>query len=161
MAIREGRQKVPANPVGGFRQGMGVVIDAANPGFIKLLEPGDPTITGYSGLLVQEEAWDVSIYGTSISDSFGLGSVHNNRLCTVWSGNGTKVWFKNTPAQVRVDGRSIDAVELVDFGTPPAIGDYLGVTAPGVWGVVADPAEAQMVVTLSNGTDYLEAVLIK
>lgn len=166
MAIREGRQKVPANPAGAFRQGMGVVFDEANPGFVRLMDAGDPAVTGYSGLLVQEEAWDVSIYESSIGDSFSLGAVLNNRLCTIWSGNGTKVWFKNTPAQLRADGRAIPASDLVDFGGDVVIGAYLGATAPGVWGVVGAPGapapeEAQMKVTLTNGTDYLEAVLLK
>ena len=159
MAIREGRQKVPAT--GTYRQGQPVSLDEANPGWIRLTEAADTPVTGWTGLLVQEDAWDRSIYQSTILETGDLGGVINNRLATIWSGNGTKVWFKNTAAQVRADGRSIEAAELVDFSGGIAVGDYLGVSTPGKWGVVADETTAQMRVTLTNGTDYLEAVLLK
>lgn len=159
MAIREGRQKVPA--AGTYRQGQPISIDEANPGWIRHTEAADAPVTGWTGLLVQEDAWDRSIYQSSILETGDLGGVINNRLCTIWSGNGTKVWFKNTGAQLRADGRSIEAAELVDFTGGIAVGDYLGVSVPGKWGVVSDETTAQMRVTLTNGTDYLEAVLLK
>ena len=166
MAIREGRQKVPA--AGTFVQGQPVTFDEANPGFVRATAAGDPAITGYTGLLVQEEAWDRSIYQTSILETGDLGLALNSRLCTIWSGNGTKVWFKNTEEVVRADGRTIPAGGVVDFGDPGdlVVGAWLGPVAGGKWGVVGgagDPApdDAQLKVTLTNGTDYLEAVLIK
>ena len=148
MSRHEGRQRVPATGV--FKQGMAVTFDAANPGYIKLAENGKPVVAGMTGLLVQEDAWDV-VPGVQTD----LSKVHNNRLCTIWFGSGVKVWFRNTGTD-----------DLIDFTTVPAIGDFLGVSAPGKLGVVAtngqtQPQHALAVVTTTNGTDYLEAVLLK
>lgn len=146
MSRHEGRQRVPAQ--GEFKQGMAVTFDTENPGYIKLAEANAPVVAGLTGLLVQEDAWDY------VGMQPDLSKVHNNRLCTLWFGAGVKVWYRNKGA------------ELVDFATPPALGDFLGVSAPGKLGVVAtagtaQPDDALMVVTLTNGTDYLEAVLLK
>lgn len=159
MAIREGRQKVPS--VGTFRQGECVVIDPANPGFLKRAAANEPAIPGYSGMLIQEEVWDRSIYGRQVLDSFGLDEVLNNRLATIWSGAGTKVWFKNTPAQTRVDGRQIPARGLLVSPATIAVGDRLGWDGTGyaeVTGAAGAPTNAHFIVTLSNGVDYVEAV---
>lgn len=157
MAIREGRQKVPA--AGTFKQGDCVVIDPANPGFLKKGAAGEDAVSGWSGLLVQEEVWDRSIYGRQTLDSFALDEVLNNRLATIWSGAGTKVWFKNTDAQTRVDGRVIPAVTKVASAATVAVGDYLGWDGT-AWAEVAAGPDAFMRVTLSNGVDYVEAVLL-
>lgn len=164
MAIREGRQKVPA--VGAFKQGECVVIDPANPGFLKRGAAGEIAVPGWSGMLIQEEAWDRSIYGRQVLDSFGLSDVLNNRLATIWSGAGTKCWFKNTPLQNRVDGRVIPASGLLADPTTLVIGDYLGwngthyaEVAPAADG--GPPATAHFRVTLANGVDYAEAVRLK
>lgn len=154
MAIREGRQKVPA--AGVFTQGECVVIDPANPGFLKRGGANEPAVPGFSGMLVQEEIWDRSVYGRQVLDSFALGEVLNNRLCTIWSGAGTKVWFRNTVAQNRVDGRAITAGGLLDAPEGMTAGEFLGWTGT-KWGVVADKADAHFVITLSNGLDYVEA----
>jgi hypothetical protein len=158
MAIREGRLKVPATGV--FRQGECVVFDPANPGFLKRAAAGEPAVPGYSGMLIQEEVWDRSIYQTSVLDSFSLDTVLNNRLATVWSGAGTKVWFKNTLAQTRVDGRVIPAGGLLTDPTTLAIGNYLGWDGTG-YAEVADATTAHFIVTLANGVDYAEAVRLK
>lgn len=160
MAIREGRQKVPA--AGVFKQGECVVIDPANPGFLKRGVAGQVAIAGFSGMLVQEEIWDRSVYGRQTLDSFALDEVLNNRLATIWSGAGTKVWFRNTVAQARVDGRQITAGGLLISPATIAAGDFLGWDGTG-WAEVAAaagggaPATAHFVVTLSNGLDYVEA----
>jgi hypothetical protein len=154
MAIREGRQKVPA--VGTFKQGECVVIDPANPGFLKRGAAAELPVPGYSGLLVQEEIWDRSVYGRQVLDSFALDEVLNNRLATIWSGAGTKVWFRNTAAQTRVDGRVIAAAGLLDAPEGMTAGELLGWTGT-KWGVVTDRATAHFVITLSNGLDYVEA----
>jgi hypothetical protein len=154
MAIREGRQKVPA--VGVFKQGMCVVIDPANPGFLKLGAANEKAVPGFSGMLIQEDVWDRSHYGRQVLDSFALDEVLNNRLATIWSGAGTKVWMRNTVGQNRVDGRVIGAAGLLDAPEGMTAGEYLGWTGT-KWGVVADAANAHFVITLSNGLDYVEA----
>lgn len=161
MAIREGRLKVPS--VGAFQQGECVAFDPANPGFLRRGAAGELMVPGYSGMLVQEEVWDRSVFGTSVVDSFGLSEVLNNRLATIWSGAGTKVWFKNTGAQTRVDGRVIPARGLLADPATLTIGAYLGWNGT-AWAAVAAgaggaaPATAHFVVTLANGVDYAEAV---
>jgi len=58
-------------------------------------------------------------------DSFGLGVAYNNRPSVIVAGAGTKVWFKNTLASTRADGRVIAAVTMVDFTIPPVPMGYL------------------------------------
>lgn len=157
MAIREGRLKVPS--LGTFKQGECVVFDPANPGFLKRAAAGEPAVPGWSGMLVQEEVWDRSIYGRQTLDSFALDEVLNNRLATVWSGAGTKVWFKNTPLQNRVDGRVIQAGGLLADPTTLEIGSFLGWDGT-KYAEVADATTAHFRVTLANGVDYAEAVRI-
>lgn len=164
MAIREGRQKVPAS--GTFVQGECVVIDPANPGFLKRAAAGELAIPGYSGMLIQEEIWDRSVYGRQVLDSFALNEVLNNRLATIWSGAGTKVWFRNTLAQTRVDGRVIAAQGLLVDPAGMTAGEFLGWNGTG-YAVVAPAADgsappaAHFVITLSNGVDYVEATRLR
>lgn len=155
MAIREGRLKVPAT--GTFRQGECVAFDPANPGFLKRAAADEPAVPGWSGMLIQEEVWDRSIYGRQVLDSFALDEVLNNRLATIWSGAGTKVWFKNTPAQTRADGRVIAAGGLLADPTTLAVGDYLGWNGT-AYAEALDATTAHFRVTLANGVDYAEAV---
>ncbi len=154
----EGRLKVPA--VGTFYQGDVVTFDPANPGFLKKAAANDPILAGYTGLLIQEEGWDFSIYqaGPTI-DSFQRGLVRNSRLAAIWTGAGLKVWLKNTAASARADGRSVLARTVVT-ATGVAVGDLLA------WDgtkfiETATAAQAFARVTLSNGVDYVEAVLIQ
>ena len=162
MAIREGRLKVPGT--GTFKQGECVVFDPANPGFLKRAGANEAAVPGYSGMLIQEEIWDRSIYGRQVLDTFALDEVLNGRLATVWSGAGTKIWLKNTPASTRADSRVIAAGGLLASAATVAIGDYLG------WdgtkyaetnGTTLTEANAHFRVTLSNGVDYVEAVRLK
>ena len=62
----EGRQKVPAT--GTFRQGTLVQIDPAAPGYLKACAAGAVGKGGYIGLLIQEDAWDRSIYDSAMID---------------------------------------------------------------------------------------------
>lgn len=164
MAIREGRQKVPAT--GTFVQGECVVVDPANPGFLKRAAANEVAIPGYSGMLIQEEVWDRSVYGRQVLDSFALNGVLNSRLATIWSGAGTKVWFRNTAAQTRVDGRVIAAAGLLASPATIAVGDFLGwngtqyaEVAPA--GDGSAPPTAHFIVTLSNGVDFVEATRLR
>lgn len=92
--------------------GTAVEQDPANPGYLRVMAGGRPFRTGTSGLLVQEEVWDRSIYGADVIDSFSLGTCLPNRLSVITSGPGTKVWFRNTPGQTRADGRVLPAVTM-------------------------------------------------
>lgn len=154
----EGRLKVPA--AGDFNQGDLVTFDPANPGFIKKADAGTPVEPGFTGLLIQEEGWDASIYEVPVGDSFMRGKVRNGRLCAIWTGAGLKVWIKNTGAQNRADGRQIAARErLTAAAVALPIGGYLGWDGTRFTAATgADDAVAR--VTLTNGTDYVEAVLV-
>lgn len=158
MAIREGRQKVPATGV--FKQGQCVVIDPANPGFLKLGAALEQAVAGFSGMLIQEEIWDRSHYGRQVLDSFAMDEVFNSRLATIWSGAGTKVWFRNTVAQTRVDGRVIAAAGLLASPATIVAGDRIGWNGT-LWAETAIEADAHFVCTLSNGLDYVEAVRLR
>lgn len=137
-----GRVKTPATgPL--LLCGTAVEIDPANPGFLK---PGDAGIklrTGASGLLVQEEQWDIPIYGPEYVDSWYLGVCKPNRLSVITSGPGTKVWLKNTPAQNRADGRAIAATSMFLAGAgATAVAAGTGLAWDGThWVGVADPTD--------------------
>lgn len=158
LSVREGRQKTPAT---GARllQGTFVQLDDANPGFLKVAASGQGAVTGISGLLVQEE-FDRSIYETSVIDSYYLGVTKLNRLSVVLSGAGTKFWLRNTVAASRADGRQIGAVTM--FTGTPVQGGYLTWNGTGYACAAAGnaPAGAIARITLTNGSDYLEAVLL-
>lgn len=155
----EGRLKVPA--AGDFFQGDVVTFDPANPGFIKKAASGDPIEPGYTGLVIQEEGWDSSIYEVPVGDSFMRGKVRNGRLCAIWTGAGLKVWLKNTAGQNRADGRAIAARNVLTAGALALpIGGFLGWDGTRFTNA-AGAANAVARVTLTNGTDYVEAVLVK
>ena len=152
----EGRQKVPAT--GTFYQGDLVELDPANPGFIKKSAADAPIEPGFRGLLIQEEGWDAGIYEAPPGDSFTRGKVRNNRLCSIWTGAGLKIWLKNTGAQTRVDGRAIVARTVIT-ATGLAIGDL--VKWDGSKYVEGAAGTEVGRCTLSNGSDYAEIVLVK
>lgn len=157
VLTREGRLKVPVT--GTFRLGSLVTFDPANPGYMKAAAANEVGEGGTVGLLVQEEIWDRSIYAPQRIDSFYYGVARNNRLAVLVSGPGGKVWLKNTASQVRADGRSIGAVTMMDL-TSVAIKDYLA--WDGTKFVKGTGASDSMLrVTLTNGTDYCEAVLVR
>jgi hypothetical protein len=159
VRLSEGREKVPAS--GTFLLGSLVSMDPANLGFLKAAASAEVGEGGTVGLLVQEEIWDRSIYAPDRIDSFYYGVARNNRLAVISSGAGTKVWFKNTPAQTRADGRTIAAVTMVDFTTPPAQKDYLTWNGTNFLKSTNGESDSMLRVTLSNGVDYVEAVLTR
>lgn len=156
----EGRLKVPA--AGTFHQGDVVTFDPANPGFIRMAPADSPIEPGFTGLLIQEEGWDTSIYQAAPGDSFGRGMAKNGRLASIWTGAGLKVWLKNTAGQNRADGRIIAARDVVDPAAMAglAIGDLLRWDSTRFAAGGTD-ANAFARVTLTNGVDYVEAVLLK
>jgi hypothetical protein len=110
VRLSNGRLKTPASGAT-LLQGTLVEQDAAT-GYLKVAAAAAPLRPGTCGLLVQEEAWDRSIYESDQIDSFELNKTKKNRLSVITTGAGTKVWFKNTAAQTRADGRVIDAVTM-------------------------------------------------
>lgn len=155
----EGRLKVPTT--GTFLLGSLVTFDPASLGYLKAATANEIGEGDTVGVLVQEEIWDRSIYGPDRIDSFYYGIARNNRLAVVSSGAGTKVWYKNTPAQTRADGRSIAAVTMVDFTTPPVVKDYLTWDGTKFTKSSNGVSDSMLRVTLSNGVDYVEAVLTR
>lgn len=126
MGIREGRFKTPVGSA--LKLGTAVRVDAASPGYVKAVPVGDINVTpqiGLFGVLVQEEIHIRSIYETDTVDSYGLGVARADKLSVIYSGAGTKVWFRNNATSTRADGRVIAAVTIVDV-TGLAVGDPIG-----------------------------------
>jgi len=153
----EGRLKVPAT--GTYKQGDLVTFDPANPGFIKKAAANSPIEPGFTGLLIQEDAWDIPLNGNQVLNTYDLDVVHNSALCAIWTGAGLKVWMKNTPATNNRGQRARDAVTKFTMGSL-VIGDLLAWDGS-KYVETADPAAAVARVSLSNGTDYIEAILLK
>jgi hypothetical protein len=154
-----GRVKTPATGAP-LLLGTAVELDPANPGYLRVASGTAKPRTYTCGLLVQEEVWDRAVYEASIVDSFILGVAKPNRLSVITNGAGSKVWFRNTPAQTRADGRVIPAVTLFD---PTNVAVGRGLTWNGTqWVDIADPtsATAFMEVTwFEPAYGRLEAVL--
>lgn len=155
---REGRLKVPTT--GTFRLGSLVMYDTANAGYLKAATSGAVGEGGSVGLLVQEEIWDRSIYAPTRIDSFYYGVARNNRLAVIASGAGTKIWLKNTASQTRADGRVIAAVQMMDL-TGVGVLDYLTWDGTKFVKSTNGVSDSMLRVTLTNGTDYVEAVLTR
>lgn len=158
MAVREGRQKTPV--ASALRQGTAVEFNPASLGYLKQSAASAAPVPGYSGILVQEDAHINGIYEyTSMGhDSFDLAVCKPNKLSVIWSGNGTKIWLKNTAAETRIDGRVIDAVTIVT-ATGLVVGDRLGWDGS-KWVEAAGLSTSWAVVTLVNvSAGYVEAVL--
>lgn len=153
----EGRLKVPA--AGTFHQGDVVTFDPANPGYIKMAAAATPIEPGFTGLLIQEDAWDRGVHGNQVATSQDLDQVINDRLCSIWTGAGLKIWLKNTPATAKAGQRARDARTVVTVAGL-AIGDYIAWDGA-KFVEAADATTAFARVTLTNGVDYVEAVLLK
>jgi hypothetical protein len=140
--------------------GTAVEIDAANPGYVKPCAANAPIIPGVSGLLVQEEAWDLSIFETAYVDSYNLGVAKAGRLSVISTGAGTKVWFKNTPAVTSRPNRAQPAVTMATV-TGLGLRDNVGWDGS-KWVKTTSADAAWMTVTAINaGTGYFEGVLLK
>lgn len=161
LRVSEGRFRTPASgPI--LLQGTCVEIDPAAPGFLRVGAANVAPRTGTCGLLVQEEVWDRSFYEREVVDSFELGKTKKNRLSVLTNGAGVKVWFQNTAAQTRADGRVIDSVTIVNL-TGVAVGDQLGWSGT-TWVKVDGTTitEGHMEVTeVDTAKGYVEAVLLK
>lgn len=157
----EGRVKTPAtgNPL---LLGTAVELDPANAGYLRAGAASVKPRAGTCGLLLQEEIWDRGIYERERVDSFVLGIAKLNRLSVITTGAGTKVWYLNTVAQTRADGRVISAVTMFD-PTSVAVGhglawngtEWVNVTDP------TDPTSFMEVTFFDSAKPYVEAVLTK
>jgi hypothetical protein len=140
-----------------------VAFDPASPGFLTAAADGQVGDGGTVGLLVQEEVWWRSIYGPDAQhlDSFFLGEAKNNCQSVITAGPGTKVWYQNTGAQTRADGRVIAAVTPVDL-TDVGILDFLKWDESAAQYIKgASAADSMLQVTEVNvTTGYVEAVLV-
>lgn len=157
--VAEGRFKTPASG-NALLAGTAVKIDTGSAGYLVTCSATDALITGFSGILLQEEIHLPSIYGIQNLDSFDIGVTKKDRLSVMTSGPGTKVWFQNTASSTRADGRSISAVTIW-VTTGVALGNYLGWNGT-AWAKTTVAAEQWMVVTAVNTTTgYVEAVLVR
>lgn len=158
-ATREGKYLVPAD-VTDLRQGEVVEIDVANPGFIKRAAADTALKQGWSGLLIQEEGWNESIFEKPQHDTHDMGFIRPGMRCTIWTGAGELIWVKNTAAITR-PGRVIPAHTLVAAGL--VVGDNVvwdgtkfakaaGTGTPNIIGRVTKVAG-------SVGAEYAEIVL--
>jgi len=154
MAIREGRFKTPVGSA--LRLGTAVEIDPATPGYLKQSATATDPLPGVHGLLVQEESHLRSIYNAPEWDSFDLGIAKANQLSVIWAGAGTKVWFRNTAGQTRIDGRVIPSVAIVVM-TSVVVGDALTWNGT-AWTRDASAVHPWLRVTATS-TDYVEAVI--
>jgi hypothetical protein len=161
VRLSEGRVKTPATGAP-LLLGTAVELDPTNAGFLRPAAAGAKPRPGTCGLLVQEEIWDRPIYGPEIIDSFALGVALRNRLSVITTGAGTKVWFKNTPAQSRADGRQINAVTM--FLTAGVTVGH-GLTWNGTqFADIADPTDPTSfgeVTFFDPANNYVEIVLAK
>lgn len=157
--ISNGRLRTPA--AGTFRIGMLVEQDPAAPGFLKAAALNAVGSGGTVGLLVQEEQFIGSIYsqGVSYFDSNNLGVAKNNTLSVITAGAGTKVWFQNTAAETRADGRVLAAVTMF---TAAGLVDLDYLTWDGTKFVEGTEANSMLRVTSVNtSTGFVEAVLTR
>lgn len=152
-SYREGRLGVP--DTGDFLQGDLVTLDPANPGKLKRAAAGDPVVGGYTGLLIQEEGWDVSTFGAQVVDSNNKGKVLNGKQAVIMTGAGLKIWLRNTDATT-YHGRSFPAVERF-VATGVDLGDELEWNGT-KYAVKASGAGVLRVTVIGDG--YIEAVLL-
>ncbi len=160
VRVSEGRFRTPATGAQ-LLIGTAVAIDPANPGYMKACAANDALVPGVAGLLVQEEVHIGSTYSvmpTSL-DSFSYGLAKKNQLSVITTGAGTKVWFKNSAAQNRVDGRSVAGVTIVDL-SGANLGDTLGWDGT-KWVKVTGAAAWMTITSINTSTNYVEGVLLK
>lgn len=153
-SVKEGRYRVPAS--GDFRIGDLVTVDFTNPGFVTKAAANARFEGGVTGLLIQEEGWHPSVYAAPIVDSFGRGKAINGQPAAIYTGDGLKIWLRNTGSQTRPDGRQISSVTVVDL-TSVVLGDLLKWDGAKWARTTTDSQGALRVVGLED--NYVEAVV--
>jgi hypothetical protein len=161
VRLSEGRLKTPATgPI--LLMGTAVEIDPANAGYLRVAAANAHQRPGTCGLLVQEEAWDRSIYEAEIIDSYGLMFTKPNRLSVLTTGAGAKVWMQNQSARTRADGRVFNAVTMF-VATNVAVGRGLAWNGT-AFVDVADPRDVTSfgeVTYFDSARSYVEFVLAR
>lgn len=156
LAVREGRFRSPKSAT--VLQGQLVMLDKDNPGYLKVAPANTNPVTGLVGLAVQEEAHLGSVFEAAPfqgHDSIDLGTCKRDAPTVMWSGVGTKVWFKNTPDYDR-GTRHKDAVQFIDT-TGLVIGDSLA--WDGAKFVKSGSGLPALMTVTHLGAEYAEAVL--
>lgn len=107
--VRRGRLRTPA--ASSFKIGAPVTLDPAAAGFMKAAVAG--ASTAGAGVVVferiQAQGVDAQLAGTADFDT-----VPASTYAQIVSGNGTKIWVKNTAAKTLYDGRTIAAGTLLN-----------------------------------------------
>lgn len=159
VRVSEGRIKTPSTG-SLLLLGTAVSVDPTNPGYLVQAASGAAAVSGYTGLLIQEEVMFRSIYERERVDSFVLGIAKPNTLSVITTGPGTKIWLQNTAAQNRADGRTIDAVTMFN---PASVAVGHGLAWNGTeWINVTSPTDATsfgVVTYFDSSKGYLELVL--
>lgn len=160
VRVAEGRFRVPTGVA--WQLGTAVEVDPATPGYLKVSAANSAPVTGYAGLLLQEMEMFRSIYDSAVGlmDTHMMGVAKPANLAIITNGAGTKVWFKNTPAENRLDGRVIAAKTMwatagVTVGTNLGWDGTKWVALGG--GVTSAYMKATFVDVAKN---YVEAVLL-
>jgi len=157
ISMRDGRSKTPATG-NALLLGTAVQLDPANPGYLKQAAANAAPKSGLSGILVQEEDHieDFQLFSVPGHTSLDLGTAVKDKLAIMWSGQGVKIWLKNTGNYSRF-GVTKDPVTIVDT-TGVAVGDSLG--WDGSKWVKSDGTTTPHWLTVTAVTSgYVEAVL--
>ena len=157
----------PSTNGGYFLQGQLVQQDPNNPGYMMVSGPNTALIPGVVGLLISEDIWLRSIYEVDREglDTFQMGLVKPNKQAQIVNGQGAKVWFKNTTAQTRPDGRVVAAVTMLGSMTGAVAGSSVLVWNGSQYNAAASGTSgAVATITYIDNTDptqpYCEAVLL-
>jgi hypothetical protein len=164
QAIREGRFKTPAT---GTQLVLGtcVEVDPAAAGFMRQAAAGVNARPGVTGLLISEDQFLQSIFSGAAGqvqgyDFYQLNRAPLGKYAVILSGNGCKVWLKNTTTRTYM-GRTIPGLTM--FAGTPVIGDQLGWNGT-AWATTATAGDGFMEVVqikpAAGPATYLEAVLL-
>lgn len=144
--IRDGRNKTPSTG-SPLVLGTAVVVDAANPGVVKV-PAANASPSALSGVLVYEHIQYKGV-DAALTESVDMDTAPLGQYAQIVHGPGVKVWFKNTASVTLADGRTRAPRTMVaGAGATPtlAVGDLLTPAADGTWKETSTAAEAWMVV---------------
>lgn len=129
--VRDGRFRVPATGTP-FRIGAPVVLDPANPGYVKAAAEAAAPGPG-AGIVVFEHIQNKSDALTTNHDD-PYDKVPLGQYAQMVHGQGAKVWFRNTPAKTLYDGRVRSAFNFLETALGSvAVGQGLVPAGGGLW----------------------------
>lgn len=151
--IRDARYRVPSTGTP-LKIGAPVIIDAANPGKLKLAAATDKP-SAVTGLAVfehiQNKSDELTLSYDSPYDSVPLGV-----YAQMMHGVGVKVWFKNTTAKTLYDGRQRAAYSpIVDAVAADMVGKGLIPDGTGKWKLAGVGDTAWLLIEQANPTTGL------